>query len=131
MSPDSLSREIAKLATVLVGAGVPPRRVLVAEKDSIHRMVIGRLLEKLGHEADLATDQDHAIRLAASRHYDVILADIGMKRFLERFRLDNYSATVLLMCDASDQGASGFLEKPVTAEKLIEWMEEAERNRPR
>jgi CheY-like chemotaxis protein len=131
MSADSLSREIAKLATVLVGAGIPPRRVLVAESDSIHRMVIGRLLAKLGHEPELAADEDQAIRLARSRHYDVILADTGMKRFLEMIRLDGSSTAVLLMCDASDEGATGWLEKPVTPEKLIEWMEDAERNRPR
>lgn len=130
MSGDSLTREIAKLATILCGAGVPARRVLVAENDSVHRQVIGRLLEKLGHEPELASDQDHAIRLAESKHYDVILADISMKRFLETIRLGGYNGTVLLLCDASEGAATGFLERPVTAEKLIEWMEDAERNRP-
>ncbi|MBL8227979.1 MAG: response regulator [Bryobacterales bacterium] len=130
MSTDSLSREIAKLATVLVGAGVPPRRVLVAETDSVHRTVIGRLLERLGHEPELAADQEQAIRLAQSKHFDIILADIRMERFLETLRLGDNVASVVLLCD-SDNGDSGFLERPVTAQKLIEWMEDAERNRPR
>ncbi|MCS7023648.1 MAG: hypothetical protein NZV14_02520 [Bryobacteraceae bacterium] len=128
MQVDSVSRELVKLASVLFGAGIPPRRVLVAEGESVHRLMIGRLLERLGHEAHLALDEDHAIRLFESRAFDLVLADVRWRRFLEVARGSAFAASLVLMGESEGKDFR-VLERPLTVRKLIGCLEEAERAR--
>lgn len=54
------------------------RHILVAEDNPISRKVIGGYLATLDAEHDVATDGAEAVRLAASRCYDLILMDVAM-----------------------------------------------------
>jgi PAS domain S-box-containing protein len=53
-------------------------RVLVAEDHPINQRVVTRLLQHLGHHADVADNGAQAIERASRQHYDVVLMDIQM-----------------------------------------------------
>ncbi len=55
-----------------------PLRVLVAEDHPINQRVVMRLLQHLGHSADVADNGAQAIEQVSRRHYDVVLMDIQM-----------------------------------------------------
>jgi PAS domain S-box-containing protein len=54
------------------------RRVLIVEDNVINQLVIKRMLERLGHEVDIAPDGDAAIRLVQESRYDLLLTDVNM-----------------------------------------------------
>jgi signal transduction histidine kinase/CheY-like chemotaxis protein len=73
-------------------------RVLVAEDNAVNRKVIGRLLERVGLEADFVEDGEAAVRAAHSAAnvgagYDVVLMDVQMPV------LDGLSATKRLRAE--------------------------------
>ena len=53
-------------------------RVLVAEDSRINRILVIRVLEKLGHEAVEARDGREALALLAGRQFDLLLLDVQM-----------------------------------------------------
>jgi PAS domain S-box-containing protein len=53
-------------------------RVLVAEDHPINQRVVTRLLQHLGHIADVAANGREAVDAVARGHYDVVLMDIQM-----------------------------------------------------
>jgi CheY-like chemotaxis protein len=55
-----------------------PKRVLIVEDNVINQIVIKRMLERLGHTADVAGDGDIAIRLVQEAEYDLLLTDVNM-----------------------------------------------------
>jgi PAS domain S-box-containing protein len=56
----------------------PSRRVLVVEDHEVNRKVIYRILERLGHVADLVENGAEAIEALQRRCYDVVLMDVQM-----------------------------------------------------
>ncbi len=56
----------------------PSRRVLVVEDNPINRIVIERMLQKLGHSVDIVNDGDTAIQRAQEIHYDLLFMDVNM-----------------------------------------------------
>lgn len=54
------------------------RRVLIVEDNVINQIVIKRMLERLGHKVDIASDGDAAIRLVQESQYDLLLTDVNM-----------------------------------------------------
>jgi PAS domain S-box-containing protein len=58
----------------------PPLRVLLAEDDSVSRMVAQHMLRRLDIEADVAVDGAEAIAAASRHRYDVVLMDVHMPR---------------------------------------------------
>lgn len=59
-------------------AAVSGRRVLVVDDNRVNRMVLSRMLKKLGLEVDEATNGQEAVERAAAEDYDVILMDCEM-----------------------------------------------------
>lgn len=55
-----------------------PRRILVVEDNPINCVVIRRLLERLGHEVDLVTDGDSAVKRVQDSLCDLVLMDVNM-----------------------------------------------------
>lgn len=53
-------------------------RVIVADGDPVDAELIRSHLESLGYAVDCASDADHAIALAATREYQVLLLDVHM-----------------------------------------------------
>ncbi len=52
--------------------------VLVLDDDVISRMVLAELTRSLDHQAEEAEEPDHAIDLAVSGRFDVMLVDLSM-----------------------------------------------------
>ena len=59
-------------------ASVAGRRILVAEDNSVNRMLVSRLLEKQGHTVVCAHDGFQAVDLMKRERFDLILMDIQM-----------------------------------------------------
>ena len=53
-------------------------RILVVEDDPVNLMVITKMLQHLGHEADVARDGLEAVRAAQTTSYDLIFMDVMM-----------------------------------------------------
>lgn len=54
--------------------------ILVAEDDQIGQLVVKKLLEQAGYEADLVADGKAVIDALKSKHYDLVLMDCFMPR---------------------------------------------------
>jgi PAS domain S-box-containing protein len=114
---------------------VHSRRVLVVEDNAINRVVIQRMLEKLGHDADLVADGNAAIRRIQEVQCDLLLMDVNMPG------LDGLQATrqirslpavqakvpiVALTASATENdrqdclnaGMNDYLSKPISIEAL-------------
>ncbi|WP_179218820.1 ATP-binding protein [Saccharibacillus sp. O23] len=116
--------------------------ILIVEDNRINQLVMGRLLERLGYDSDLAEDGLEALEAAERSRYDVILMDVRMPR------LDGFGATRLLRenpglygrpyiiavtanampgdrerCLAA--GMDEYMNKPVDAKRLAALLEQA------
>ncbi len=58
--------------------GKPPLRILLAEDDDLNRLVVRRVVERLGHHADVVADGLAALAAMQDRDYDVVLLDVQM-----------------------------------------------------
>jgi signal transduction histidine kinase/DNA-binding response OmpR family regulator len=67
-----------------------PTRVLVAEDNTVNRLLVKRMFQKLGHCIDLASNGREAVRMATEKPYDIIFMDCSMPE------LDGYQATAQL-----------------------------------
>ena len=117
--------------------GAPERRlrVLVADDNPTNREVIGRILERGGHEATLVADGEQALDAIERGRYDVVLLDrnmpgLGGIEALQAIRLMGGPARLpaaILSADvtpearreALEAGADAFLSKPIEVTKLL------------
>ena len=122
---------------VLADDSTPSCRILVAEDNATNRLVVTRMLERRGHRVDCVSDGREAVTSVSEIPYDLVLMDMMMPEMdgLAAARairaLDGPSAHVPIIgltanvltedkevCLAA--GMSGFLTKPVTAERLAQ-----------
>ncbi|MBL8173853.1 MAG: response regulator, partial [Bryobacterales bacterium] len=83
--------ELGRLAQALSGRGdTRPLRVLVAEDNPINQKLVVRMLERQGHEVEVAADGKQAYMLTGHKHYDLVLMDVQMPE------LDGLQATRLI-----------------------------------
>ena len=109
--------------------------ILVADTSALHSARLIAHLESKGHEVDTARDGDHALAMAASDAYDVMLLDVHMPVFdgVEIMRrlhlLMGRSLRVIAMSadrlttsreEMTRMGVDGYLTKPVNTERLDE-----------
>lgn len=59
-------------------AGAGGARILLAEDNEINRIIVGELLEAMGHRVDAAVDGGEAVNMARANDYDLVLMDIQM-----------------------------------------------------
>ena len=112
-------------------------RVLVADDNPTNREVLGRILERGGHEATLVADGERALDALEASRYDAALIDRNMPRLSgletvqairlttgarERLRVVILSADVTPEAkrEALEAGADAFLPKPIEAARLLD-----------
>jgi two-component system sensor histidine kinase RpfC len=118
-------------------AGARKLRVLVADDNPTNREVIGKILERGGHDVILVNDGEQALDAIENGRFDVVLLDRNMPRMggveaLQAMRMvfqgDERPPIAILSADATpearqeclDAGARAFLAKPVEAARLLE-----------
>ncbi|HET9977184.1 MAG TPA: response regulator [Burkholderiaceae bacterium] len=113
---DTLVRALGGGAEPVAGTpmALPPTRslqVLVAEDHPINQRVVTRLLQHLGHRADVAANGREAIEAVARGRYDVVLMDIQMPE------MDGITAThaIVAQRQASRQAAPRVLAMTANA----------------
>lgn len=117
-----------------------PLRILVAEDNPTNQRVIGRMLDKFGHQVSFVPDGVAAVSFAKKNKFDLILMDFHMPR------LDGFSAAqqirkssgperiipiIALTADVLKEtqekcravGMNGFVSKPIDHEQLFSEIE--------
>jgi len=138
---DSGADALRMLASAVEGR-MRPLRILVAEDNVVNQKVVVRLLEKQGHEVDVAVDGGQALSLVNHKHFDLILMDVQMPeidgleatRQIRRNEMQTGGRIPILMLTASamagdrekclEAGADGYLPKPVSLERLTAAIEQ-------
>ncbi|MFN7935823.1 MAG: ATP-binding protein [Bryobacteraceae bacterium] len=129
--------ELGRLALVLQGREeAKVLRVLVAEDNPINQKLVVRMLERQGHEVEVASDGKQAYLLTGHKHYDLVLMDVQMPeldglqatRLIREREAKTGGRLPILMLTANampgdkekciEAGASAYLSKPVSFEKL-------------
>lgn len=114
-------------------------KVLVAEDDHLNRVMLCKLLEKLGAETDGAENGRDAVDKASANSYDIILLDYNMPGYsgaesaaIIREHYDKSGGkTPLLVCASADDDFSdrdvfdAFLPKPFKIEDIQGIIEKA------
>lgn len=117
--------------------GARKLRVLVADDNPTNREVLGKILERGGHDVTLVDDGEQALEAVERGHYDIVLLDRNMPRMggiealqairlmfsgRERLPVAILSADVTpdARRESAEAGADAFLSKPVEAVRLLE-----------
>jgi CheY-like chemotaxis protein len=113
-------------------------RVLVADDDMDTRQSMRLLLERAGHEVELASDGAVALELQRAREFDVLITDIFMGEAdgleaIEKFRREFPATKIVAMSGGSGRlqsrsylaaaaiaGADATLRKPFAMATLLE-----------
>ncbi len=111
-------------------------RVLVVEDNPVNQIVLGRLLERLGHEVELLSDGQSAVDrlLMPGSYFDAVFMDCHMPvldgfEATRRLRAAGYAGPVIAITAAvttedrarcAAAGMSGFVSKPVNSDRLRE-----------
>ena len=128
-------------------AGARRARVLVAEDNLTNRKVIGRILERAGHEVAVVESGEAVVEALEAEPYDIVLMDINMPGMsgIEAMKLLRFMRpahelppVVVLSADATADtrrdseaaGFSGYLTKPVDAGLVLAMIDELVGGRP-
>lgn len=74
-------------------------KLLLTEDNKVSRQLSLLILSQLGHQADIATNGEEAIRLWQEHHYDIIFMDIMMPG------MNGYDATRMIRSFEQDSGS--------------------------
>jgi two-component system chemotaxis response regulator CheY len=111
-----------------------PRIMIVDDVASI-RQIVSKVFQDVGYQVTEAARGDEALDLAKLKRVHLVITDVempgmnGLQLIKELRELKSYNTTPILILarDASDVnikkaetlGASGFIEKPFTPERLL------------
>jgi signal transduction histidine kinase/CheY-like chemotaxis protein len=124
-----------------------PRHVLVAEDNATNRLVVTRMLERLGHSAVAVTNGREAVEAVQLTAFDVVLMDVMMPEMdgltatshiralsgrVGRLPIIGLTANAMRADEAAcrNAGMDGFATKPINALRLAEVIEQAFRPAP-
>jgi len=117
---------------------VRPLRVLVAEDNAINRMVIGRILERAGHDHLLVENGRQVLDALEQAPFDLVIVDMHMPEIggIEAFQIHRFAhasephptpfimltanATAEARRECKEAGIDYFLTKPIASKKLLE-----------
>jgi two-component system sensor histidine kinase RpfC len=119
------------------GAASRRLRILVADDNPTNREVLGKILERGGHDATIVEDGEQALDAAEQQVYDVVLLDrnmpgMGGMEALQALRLMTQGRERLPIAmlsadvtpeakrEALEAGFDAFLPKPIEALRLLE-----------
>ncbi|MBI5393823.1 MAG: response regulator [Verrucomicrobia bacterium] len=118
-------------------------RILIAEDDTMSRMILKRTLEKLGHEVIVAQDGQEAWTLFQRQEVPVLISDRNMPgmdglelcRHIRRENRKRYTYIIIItgsdagggFLAAMDAGADDYTTKPFIEEQLAARLRVAER----
>jgi two-component system nitrogen regulation response regulator NtrX len=108
-------------------------QILVIDDDANTLASLARAFRLAGHEATVCDNASRALELARAERFDLILSDVVMPgrdgiALLEDFKNAGIGSTVVMMSGqasiemavkATRLGASDFLEKPISTDKLL------------
>jgi two-component system nitrogen regulation response regulator NtrX len=117
--------------------------ILIIDDDANTLASLARAFRLAGHEATVCDNAARALELAKSERFDLILSDVVMPgrdgiALLDDFKAIGLASPVVMMSGqasiemavkATRLGASDFLEKPISSEKLLLTVENALRVR--
>ena len=132
---EALGRAAEAAPDQVDAAASTPLRILLAEDNPINQTVAVRLLEKLGHSADIAANGREALARLEEWPYDVVLMDVQMPRMdgLEasreicaRWPPEQRPRIIAMTAEAMEgdrqkclaAGMEDYLVKPVTLDQL-------------
>ena len=144
----ALAEPAMEPAAVAAGAGDMPEssslRILLAEDNSVNQKVALRILERLGHRADVASNGLQALEALERQTYDVVLMDVQMpemdgldasRRICERWPDESRPRIIAMTANAMIEdreacfaaGMDDYVAKPVRPEELAEALSRARR----
>lgn len=119
---------------------MPPKaHILIIDDDANTLASLARAFRLAGHEATVCDNAGRALELAKTERFDLILSDVVMPgrdgiALLEDFKnagviaptvMISGQATIEMAVKATRLGASDFLEKPISTDKLLLTVENA------
>ncbi len=119
-----------------------PLRILIAEDNSTNQMVIGRILERAGHNFKLVDDGLAALDAMEEETFDVVILDMNMPGAtgIETFKMYRFAhaseepvpfimltanATIEARRACEEVGIKHFLTKPISSMRLLEAISKA------
>jgi PAS domain S-box-containing protein len=110
-------------------------RILLAEDNAMNQKVALRLLQRLGHDADVAWNGLEALEALERQPYDVVLMDVQMpeldgldasRRICERWPAENRPRLIAMTANAMPEdreaclaaGMDDYVAKPIRADEL-------------
>ncbi|MBI3242070.1 MAG: response regulator [Chloroflexi bacterium] len=75
----------------------PALKILLAEDHAVNRKLATLLLQRAGHQVDVAENGQEAVEAVQHRHYDLVLMDVQMPE------MDGFEATSLIRAQEGDE----------------------------
>lgn len=124
-----------------------PLNILIAEDNSTNQMVIGRILERAGHNFKLVDDGLAALDAMEEETFDVVVVDMNMPGTtgIETFKMHRFAhasenpipfimltanATIEARRACEEVGIKHFLTKPISSARLLEAISKAAQIHP-
>jgi two-component system, chemotaxis family, chemotaxis protein CheY len=115
------------------------KKILVVDDSSMSRRMMRRIIEGAGHDVIEADEGAAGLEQYFLEHPDVVFLDLTMKDMygldvLTKLReLDQEARVIIASADiqdltremVSEAGANGFINKPITPEKVLQALEAA------
>lgn len=122
-------------------------KILVAEDNSVNRMVIGRILERKGHIHKVVNNGEELLDTIENEEFDLVITDMHMPvvNGIEAYKMYRFAhasedtipfimltanATLEARMECRDAGIRHFLTKPISSQKLVDSIAQAMANRP-